>query len=326
VPDYTHAIINELFRNRCELAAELLPGIVVAGLDGLTAESAPGEVAQVKTAEHRADSVTLYRDAAQRVRVAIVVEVQHTRDGKKRWTWPHYVAGVRVRYRCPTYLLVVALDAPVARWARSVISLGHPGFELSPLVISANEVPIVESAASVKRSPELAVLSALAHRSVSAAQTALLEIEKLAGEQAVTYSDAILRAVPELQPETQEKTMIKNYKFQSAFFRKIIADAKREARRAGIQQERKAQQKAQREAQRLALLEAARGKLGKLSAEEERALRAITDVEHQLFLLMQMARAEGPQEARAALARSLPALQSPRGGRRAAPRGSRRAA
>lgn len=53
--------------------------------------------------------------------------------------------------------------ASVARWAAQPIELGHPGWDLKPLVLGPAQIPVVASAAEARAAPELAVLSALAH-------------------------------------------------------------------------------------------------------------------------------------------------------------------
>jgi hypothetical protein len=95
--------------------------------------------------------------------LAIVVEVQLSRDEDKRASWPLYLTSLRSRVKCPTVLLVVAPDAAVARWCAKPIELGHPGFRLQPLVAGPEAIPVVVEPEEAERDPELAVLSALAH-------------------------------------------------------------------------------------------------------------------------------------------------------------------
>jgi hypothetical protein len=60
-------------------------------------------------------------------------------------------------------LLVLTLSRGTARWARQPIDIGHPGFELRPLVIGPDEVPTILNPDKAQADPELAVLSAMAH-------------------------------------------------------------------------------------------------------------------------------------------------------------------
>ena len=77
---------------------------------------------EVQPAEYRADMVALLlRDEPV---MGIVVEVQLSTDDRKSFAWPAYVANLRARLRCPVYLLVIAGDETVARWAARPIDLG----------------------------------------------------------------------------------------------------------------------------------------------------------------------------------------------------------
>jgi hypothetical protein len=48
---------------------------------------------------------------------------------------------LRAKLDCPAVLLVVATDPRVAAWARLPIELGHPHFQLTPIVIELGDVP-----------------------------------------------------------------------------------------------------------------------------------------------------------------------------------------
>jgi hypothetical protein len=93
-----------LFRNRPELAAELLRDALGVGLPAWSeARVESAELTEVAPTEYRADLVVLLVEG--RPVFAIVVEVQLTRDEDKRWTWPVYLASLRARVGCPTALI-----------------------------------------------------------------------------------------------------------------------------------------------------------------------------------------------------------------------------
>lgn len=74
-----------------------------------------------------------------------------------------YLATLRARLRTPETLLGLCPSTRVAQWCGQPIDLGHPGWHLRPLVVDPGQVPAVTDPAEAGRSPELAVLSALAH-------------------------------------------------------------------------------------------------------------------------------------------------------------------
>ena len=112
-------------------------------------------------ADYHADLVLTLGDRGPRL--VVVVEVQLGRADDKRYTWPHYAIGMRTRFRCPCVVLVITPDAGVAEWAQEVIDLGG-GSRFTPVVIGPEQIPAVTDPAVAVASPDLAVLSALAHR------------------------------------------------------------------------------------------------------------------------------------------------------------------
>jgi len=93
--------------------------------------------------------------------LAIVLEVQLSRDPDKRRSWPAYVVGLRARLDCPACVLVITETETIARWCREPIELG-PGNVFRALVVGPASVPAIDDVAVAERDPELAVLSALA--------------------------------------------------------------------------------------------------------------------------------------------------------------------
>lgn len=103
------------------------------------------------------------RDACGTPVLAIVLEVQRTRDADRKYSWLVHVAAVRARRRCPTIVLVVATDADVAAWAGEPDDIGLQRGSLSPLVLGPAIVPEVTDEALAEREAELAILSAVMH-------------------------------------------------------------------------------------------------------------------------------------------------------------------
>jgi hypothetical protein len=93
---------------------------------------------QVLNTEHRADLVLLF--GGEKPSLAVVVEVQRDRDGHKPWRWPLYVSTLAERYRCPVYLVVVALTPRTASWAKA-LPRTSPSLSLHPVVLDEETVP-----------------------------------------------------------------------------------------------------------------------------------------------------------------------------------------
>jgi hypothetical protein len=146
--------------------------------------------------EYRPDSVSVLRDRKGKVASAMIVEVLLEVDEGRRRMWPVYVASACARFDCPVTLLVLAPDPAVARWARRPIQLGHPGFVLQPIVIDFDQVPRITDHAQACETPELAVLSALAHRDVETAEAARAALDMMSEKDRKRYWAAILARLP----------------------------------------------------------------------------------------------------------------------------------
>ncbi|MGH7438880.1 MAG: hypothetical protein ACRENE_24605 [Polyangiaceae bacterium] len=241
MPSLQHEALLLLFRNRPELAPELLEQALHVPLPAYAeVRLESSDLTDVSPAEYRADLVVLLVDG--KPVLGIVVEVQLQRDDRKRFTWPVYVAGLRARIECPACLLVVTPSETVAEWCRAPIDLG-PGGALCPLVIGPAAVPVVDDVARAERDPELAVLSAMAHghepHAEVIARAALSAVAHLSEDRAVLYSDLILAALPVAARTALEKLMIPaDYEFQSDFWKRRFAEARTKGRAQGLSEGR----------------------------------------------------------------------------------------
>jgi hypothetical protein len=231
---FLHELLVDLFRQRPELALELLRACVGMQLEGATAELGSIDLSQVVPAEYRTDAITVVRDAARRAIAAVLVEVQLWSDEDKRRTWPVYVAAARASYGCPATLVVLAPSPAVARWASQPIELGHPGFALRPIVIGYDRIPRICDAAAAVAAPELAVLSAMAHRDLETAEAAKTGLAGLPEDKQRLYWDVIMSGLPELVRSAMEARMLKGYEYQSDFARKYYSQGREEGLRRAI--------------------------------------------------------------------------------------------
>jgi hypothetical protein len=195
-----HEVLVEMFRVRPALAAELLSGplgVAVPAFDRVLLSSA--ELNAVAPTEYRADAVVTLA-AGETPVLAVVVEAQLRRDKQKRRAWPAYVATLHARLGCPVLLLVVCPDPTEAAWCRERIVVGGPGFVLTPVVLGPAQVPVLADAEAARGSPELAVLSALAHgggpEQVGVLKALLAALDVVDHDRADLYADVVLEALP----------------------------------------------------------------------------------------------------------------------------------
>lgn len=236
MPSISHEALLLLFRNRPELAPELLRDalhVTLPDYSGVRIESA--DLTDLAPAEYRADLVVLLVDGTPVL--GIVVEVQLQRDDRKRFTWPVYVAGLRARLACPACVLVVTPSDAVADWCRMPIDFG-PGGALSPLVIGPTSVPVVDDAEVAERDPELAVLSVLAHghepHAEAIGRVAVLAALHLSEERQMVYSDMVFAALSQAARAALEDLMASgSYEFQSEFAKRYVAKGRAEGEAKG---------------------------------------------------------------------------------------------
>lgn len=160
MPTFEHEGLIELFRDGNLLAVELAEarGIKLPAWDAVVSE--PTEVPE-RLNSRNADAVFRLTDGDRSV-FAFVIEIQRQPDDDKVWSWPAYLLEVRDRWRCPVVVLVICTDNATARWGAQPIELG-PGSVITPCVVGPGQVPVVTDPEQARRSPQLAVLSALAH-------------------------------------------------------------------------------------------------------------------------------------------------------------------
>jgi hypothetical protein len=239
MPSLTHEGLIELFRNRPELAAELLRDVLHVELPAYSeARVESADLTDIKPAERRADFVVLLIDGNPVL--GIVVEVQLSTDEDKRLSWPAYVVGLRARFKCPACVLVVTVTEAMARWSREPIAIG-PGNVFCALVVGPSSVPIVDDVAVAEADPELAILSVLAHADGPHAEpvgrAALLATLRLSGERQLLYCDLILAAVSKATRAALEELMAGGtYEFQSDFFKNRLAKAAASGEAKGMAQ------------------------------------------------------------------------------------------
>ncbi|WP_437905368.1 hypothetical protein WME95_44870 [Sorangium sp. So ce327] len=239
MPSVTHEALVELFKNRPTLAAEMLHDALGHPVPTFTeARVETSDLTEIVPSDRRADVVVvLLVGEQQRPAMAIVVEVQLGVDPDKPYVWPVYVTQTRARHRCPTQLLVVTINAAMARWSARPIDTGHLGWALTPLVLGPQGVPVVTDAEQAKAAPEVAVLSAMAHGQSEAAEAIglafLAAADELDEERRAVYGDLVLSSLNAAARRKLEAMMKSGYQFQSEFARSYVAKGREEGMREG---------------------------------------------------------------------------------------------
>ncbi|WP_428265386.1 DUF4351 domain-containing protein [Haliangium sp.] len=224
----------------------------------------------------RADLVRLVERPDRRPHRALIFEVQLTRDSDKGISWPFYLSAARARWRCPANLVVVTLTRAMARWCARPIRLDEGDNVYQPMVIGPDQLPVITDIEQAHRCPELAVLSAVAHRrhpeAVQAARAALLACTRLDRPRATMYTDFVLAHLDRAGfAAIKDLMLIEGYEYQSEVMRKPYQDGFEQGLERGLEQGR-------REALAALLLTLLEDRFGALSAEaRERVQHADAD-------------------------------------------------
>ena len=187
--------------------------------------------------EYRADAVVVLTDDDKPVS-AVVVEVQLRRDPAKRWSWPVYLTTLRARLHVPVVLLVVCPDRTSATWCSAPIEMGHPGWALRPVVIAPDRVPVLTDPEEAVGSPELAVLSAMAHGAGTDGDKVLSAfmagLRALSDDQANLYTDLVLMTLPAAARARLEELMSTGtWEYKSDFARRYYGQGRTEGLEEG---------------------------------------------------------------------------------------------
>jgi len=238
MPSQLHEALLQLFRNRPELAPELVRDALHQQLPNYTeVRIDSADLSEVQPTEYRADLVVLLLDGIPVF--GIVVEVQLSTDDRKQYVWPVYVTNLRARLECPVGLLVVTADDACARWAARRIDIGV-GRYIVPWVLGPSGVPEITDEAVAAADPELAVLSAMAHgrdadtekivRIALAAQLASVNLDE---DRARLYCDLVLHSLSEAARRALRSMDMSKYEYQSDFARQYVAQGRVEGRVEG---------------------------------------------------------------------------------------------
>ncbi|WP_329097738.1 hypothetical protein OG979_19735 [Actinomadura citrea] len=222
MPTNEHELPLEMVRNRPQLVPELLRSVF--GLDmsrHARATLASESYADTNPAELRCDATVLLGDPKSPA-LGVVVESQLRALKQKSYSWPAYLASLRLRRRCPVMLLVLCPDQTTARGCSTPIDMGHPGWILQPLTVHPGMLPPITDPDEARRLPELAVLSAPAHADGPQSEAVLhglsTAIDSLTGDKGALYYDYVMSRFSDAARKLMEDTVkLDNYEWQSEF-------------------------------------------------------------------------------------------------------------
>ncbi|MEM7157522.1 MAG: hypothetical protein AAF799_32075 [Myxococcota bacterium] len=232
MPSVLHQLLVELFgESPQDLLATVMRDLGLPETSTLTFTRSEASFSQ--QVELEADLVLLVRGEENEPLCLLIVEIQLSVDRDKESSWPAYQAEGHRRYRCPSFVIVVALDPKVAGWATGPFCTGQTTFH--PLVLGPRDVPRVTQIGA-RTSAEMALFSGLAHGADPEVRRIGRVLQQLLIDQqpprADVYWDVFLRAIDE---RTRNEFMLGFdwYTPQSEWGKRIYAQGLTEGRLEG---------------------------------------------------------------------------------------------
>lgn len=233
----------QIIRDNPEVIAQILrTAFDVEVSDDLVIRTTSETFTQIAPAAYVADNVVeICEGGSTEPTIAVVAETQNQIDKDKRGSWPVYLTALHAKTDCPCYLIVFCPKRYVAAWARQTIRIGHPDFNLTPLVIGPGIKPLVTTTDQAAQAPEMAILGTLANvtrptkEAMEITHAALATIENAGHENATLYTDLVLSSLPRAARRILEElvnTGTAEYKFKSDFAlrNQAIGEAKGKAK------------------------------------------------------------------------------------------------
>ncbi|WP_378238081.1 hypothetical protein [Actinomadura harenae] len=185
--------------------------------------------------------IALIGSSADTPRRAIIHEVQR-KAGKAdleriSYSWPEYVTSIRRRFQCPTTIMAMCPTPSIARRVRTPMKTGHPGFDLTVLAYSPEDLKPIIDTASAREWPEWVLLSSPAHADVEGppvleAVAAALQVTD--EEKREKYYDYVLARLTDAARHTLETIMKSDtYRPQSDWGRRLWSEGEAHGKAEG---------------------------------------------------------------------------------------------
>ncbi|GGS96027.1 hypothetical protein GCM10010156_62800 [Planobispora rosea] len=162
MPSPQHDSLIDLFRNRPQLAVEILRDLLGRDLPATTLVREENSTFNTRPSDDlEADLVLVLGPPAGPVH-AIVVEIQKDTSKDPRQL-ARYAAASWLLLRCAVTVLVVCPDVRTAAHYARPIDSGLPGYRLQACVLGPDDIPAITDPQQAAAQPELATLAVMVH-------------------------------------------------------------------------------------------------------------------------------------------------------------------
>lgn len=235
MPSPRHDTINQLFRERPELAVEILHDLV--GLDvpaGVPVRLESNDFNDRPSRNFQPDTVIAVGSPRAPVH-GIVVEVQQDRSEGKVRQLPRYAAALWLSLGCPVTVLCVCPDSEVAVRYAEPVRTDLPGYVFQAVVLGPGDVPVITDPRQAAARPELAAMAVMVHgRDRPVVQTFMAALEFVKPEHAPQYYEYAYRmAAPAVRRILEEIMASTTWPVYSPFAREHYGRGKDDGREEG---------------------------------------------------------------------------------------------
>jgi hypothetical protein len=206
MPSPRHDTINQLFRERPELAVEILRELKGVNVpDGGPVRLESNDFNDRASRDLRPDTVITIGSKDEPVH-GIVVEVQQRKSDGKRRQLPRYAATQWLELNCPVTVLCVCPDPDAATWYAEPTHTTLAGYVFQAVVLGPRDVPVISDPKEAAEQPELAVMAVMVHgRDPAVVETFAAALEFVPPDYAPKYTEyAYSMAAPTVQRMLRE--------------------------------------------------------------------------------------------------------------------------
>jgi hypothetical protein len=208
MPSPRHDTINQLFRERPELAVEILRHVL--GVDvpvGVPVRLESNDFNDRPSKDFQPDTVITVGSPRAPVH-GIVIEVQQEKSDGKRRQLPRYAAALWLLLGCPVTVLCICPESDVAAWYAEPIRTELPGYVFPAVVLGPRDVPVMTDPEEAATHPELAAMAVMVHgRNRPVVETFVAALEFVKPDHAPQYYEYAYRMAAPAVRRILEETM-----------------------------------------------------------------------------------------------------------------------
>jgi hypothetical protein len=236
MPSPRHDTINQLFRERPELAVEILRHVL--GVDvpvGVPVRLESNDFNDRPSKDFQPDTVITVGSPRAPVH-GIVVEVQQEKSDGKRRQLPRYAAALWLLLGCPVTVLCICPESDVAAWYAEPIRTELPGYVFPAVVLGPRDVPVMTDPEEAAARPELAAMAVMVHgRHRPVVETFVAALESVKPEHAPQYYEYAYRmAAPAVRRILEEIMASTDWPVYSPFAREHYGRGRDDGRAEGL--------------------------------------------------------------------------------------------